>query len=94
MNTQHTIGISVETKDILDEFKYTHREEIRLTGRMGDGAIRWDDVIYYAISRVRELEKAEAIRKAKEQTTEILKEEKGEAIVPNNNIQEREGNIL
>jgi len=95
INARHTIGVSDETKQLLEEFKFTHKEKISLFRISDDGRIRHDDVIFYALNRVKELEKAEAIRKAKEQTIEILKNEgEGELNAQNNNIQEGEGNIL
>jgi capsid protein len=93
-NKKTTLGITDETKDLLEEFRFMHREQIRLYRTADDGRVRVDDVLYYLLMRMKELEKAEAIRKAKEQTTEILKEGEGEADAPNNNIQESEGNIL
>lgn len=94
INARHTIGVSDETKQLLEEFKFTHKEKISLFRISDDGRIRHDDIIFYALNRVKELEKAELIRKTKEQTTEILKEEEGEENAQNNNIQESEDNIL
>ena len=94
INAQHTIGVSDETRQLLEEFKYTHAEKIRLFRTSDDGRIRHDDIICYALNRVKELEKQEAIRKAKEQTAEILKEGESEGNAQNNNLQERKNNIL
>ena len=94
-NKKTTLGITDETKQLLEEFRFMHREQIRLFRTADDGRMRVDDVIYYLLMRMKELEKAEAIRKAKEQTTQILKNEgEGEANATNNNIQEGEANIL
>jgi capsid protein len=93
-NRKTTLGITDETKQLLEEFRFMHREQIRLFRTADDGRMRVDDVIYYLLMRMKELEKAETIRKAKEQTAEILKQGEGEENAPNNNIQESKSNII